>query len=155
MPATDATSALRLIREPRNDWWRIRFDGGCNGNGSPNATGRWGFFVECNLGVTQLEGSGKAKGDPVTNNLAEWQGLYHALLGLTWQRIEPAGVLIEGDSQLVIHCLTGKWGSKTPALTRLRDECRALLFDYGVPWAARWISRERNERCDRLAASVR
>lgn len=147
--------ALRLIAKPRPDWWTLRFDGSCEGNGRPDATGSWGFSLECNLGVVIAEGSGESLLTPTTSNRCEWEGLIAGLLATTWQRTAtPAGILIEGDSKLVVCCLNGEFKAKDEVLRRLRDRARSILGRYGVRWCSTWIPRERNGHCDRLAASV-
>lgn len=145
-------SALTLMEQAGADWWVLRFDGSCVGNGRANATGKWGYHLS--VGDTTLStGSGKATGNPVTNNVAEWQGL---ISGLEKYRESQQGetscpgLLIEGDSQLVIRMLKGEWGSKFDHLLALRQTAWDTLLATAKPWSAGWIRRDKNEFCDSL-----
>lgn len=66
------------------------------------------------------------------------------------QPVRPVGLHIEGDSMLVVDVLSGRWKSKKPELTALRDECRDILSRVGIKWASTWIPREENEFCDSM-----
>ena len=126
--------ALRGLHvEPLPGWWLLRFDGSCDGNGSRHATGN---------GITVAE--------VVTNNVSEWNGVLHGLKAVASQKVEPAGLVIEGDSMLVVSVLSGRWASKKPELTELRDECRDLIASLDLLWSCSWIPREENEYCDEL-----
>jgi ribonuclease HI len=130
----------------------IQFDGSCEGNGLPNATGLWGFRIQI-MGEPDRIGSGVTTADLVTNNVSEWQGLRAGLQACTSLAIASSmitRVLIQGDSNLVVQCVLGLWASKNPRLTTYRDECRNLLAEMNRPWFAAWIPREQNEYCDSL-----
>jgi ribonuclease HI len=131
----------------------IQFDGSCEGNGTKNATGKWGFRLKCD-GLPDAIGSGITRAELVTNNVSEWQGLLAGLRQcaavVNAGKITVAGVLIQGDSQLVIKCLSGEWRSKNAALTVYCNECRDLLAQINRPWHAAWIPRDENEFCDSL-----
>ncbi len=132
-------------------WWLLRFDGSCEGNGNRGATGRWGFHLQDERYHTLKVGSGETDAGIVTNNQSEWQGVLHGIRAAYELPLpSPAGLLIEGDSMLVIRVLSGRWASKKPELTVLRDECRDWLAAFGVPWSTNWIPREENEYCDAL-----
>jgi len=143
--------SMLFRNNPKAGWLRIRFDGGCENNGRHDATGTYGFTLtlpdnEC------FRHSGTAIGEPMTNNVAEWTALHGALIMALCLPNSPSGILIEGDSKLVIEVLKGKWGSKAPHLTVYRDKCLSLLKAINVQWHARWIPRSENAECDALAA---
>jgi ribonuclease HI len=131
----------------------VQFDGSCQANGSKDATGKWGYRLQVK-GEPDTVGSGDTCAELVTNNVSEWQGLragLQAVQARVTANPQSIGlVLIQGDSMLVIRCLTGSWKSKNAALTVYRDECRELLAAIGRPWHAVWIPREQNEYCDSL-----
>lgn len=134
---------------PQNDWHSLRFDGSCAGNGSESATGRWAFHLVDGVGRTVGLRSGASVVRGVTNNVTEYEGLLNGLrhtAGVPGVR----GLLIEGDSLLVVNQVAGRWKAKTPHLAELRDEALALLDEIGVPWCARWIPREENAFCDAM-----
>ena len=137
---------------PGPGWWVLRFDGGVHGNGRATAVGRWAYRATGPGGRVIAAASGVAGGDPVTVNTAEWGGL---LAGLSWASdLGPGtapGLLIEGDSDLVISQLTGRWQTRGQ-LIGFRDGCLDALAALFAPWHARWIPRERNADCDRMCS---
>lgn len=145
-----AHPALTLLVPAPGPRWRLRFDGSCFGNGSAGAAGKWADHVED--GPRSLRAaSGWTEAPAVTNNVSEWSGLLHGLRVLAARtEVQPPGLLIEGDSQLVVRQLTGEYAAKKADLIRLRDQSRDLLAGLSLPWAARWIAREENAFCDEL-----
>lgn len=135
---------------PAEGWWLLRFDGSCDSNGTRDASGKWGFHLQDGRFHTLAVGDGETEAEIVTNNVSEWMAVLMGLKAVASHQIEPPGLLIEGDSQLVIHVLTGRWASKKPELTEFRDECRDLIASLDLRWCARWIPREENDFCDAL-----
>lgn len=127
--------------------WLIRFDGGVENNGSADATGKWAFQLFDPDGNPFSSASGPAFGSPVTNNTAEFEALYEGLCRLPF---DASGVLIEGDSDLVVRLITGKWAAHKPEMRRWRDRVLSRLDELGTPWSARWIPRDKNEACDAM-----
>lgn len=155
--------AYRLMR-PKADadgWLILRFDGACEGNGQPDATGGYGWTLIDSDGMLLSQGSGKASGAPITNNTAEWQGLAFGLDGARdylLPRFPDAAklkLLIEGDSDLVVKCLSGEWRCRDRRLATCRDTCLDLLAEMKLPWRIRWIPREQNGECDDLSKMTR
>ncbi|QEL19809.1 ribonuclease HI family protein [Limnoglobus roseus] len=143
--------ALRLLRpRPSPGFWVARSDGSCDGNGLSSATGKWGFLVFDGEGRPLCRRSGETLAPTVTNNVSEYFGVWEAVRAVALLKSKPPGLLIEGDSKLVVEQLTGNWSSNKPELTRLRDETRDALAALGVPWSARWIPREQNSEADQL-----
>lgn len=142
--------ASRLLRtEPQSDWHLIRFDGSCHNNGSDDATGRWAFHLTDPTGKTVGLRAGGSASRPTTNNITEFEGLLHGLrhaAGIP----NVLGILIEGDSELVVRVTRGRWRAKMPHLIELRDEALDLLEELGVPWCTRWIPRDENAFCDSM-----
>lgn len=92
----------------------------------------------------------------MSNNVAEWCGLYNALRSLSdnqssADRITGDKILIFGDSQLVIRQLNGHWKIKAKHLMQYRVDCINLLEEIGLPWEAKWCPRDENKEADRLA----
>ena len=145
-PAMDRRRA-----DPAGGWAVLRFDGACEGNGTPGARAGWAFHLTDHAGRELASGSGPVRAAGPTNNIAEWEGLTHGRDRVAAHADRPPGLLIEGDSQLVVFVLTGRWKSKAEHLTAYRDAARDTLESLGVPWAARWIPRDENAFCDELA----
>ena len=118
--------------------YTIVFDGGAIGNpgrgyGSYQIVGGAGVVAEKRLEF----------GDKVTNNQAEYRTLIGALEDLRDQ-VGPAvvgtTVAIRGDSQLVIHQVTGRWKVKHAELRPLHQRAVTLLTGFGrvdVAWHRR------------------
>lgn len=136
-----------LASKPRGEWSTLSFDGSCDMNGTRHATGRWGWLITEADGTVIRQQSGRVVAELVTNNVAEWVALRNGLLAL--DHTIP-GVIIHGDSMLVIQTLRADWASKAPALTLLRRECWEILDELGKPWAADWIPRSKNHMADAL-----
>ena len=140
--------ALFRISTIHPDWLNRRFDGSCDRNGHPDAKGGWAYHI-AQSGQTIGVGRGVVVANPVTNNISEWWGVYEGVLAVSKME-KPVGLHIEGDSQLVIFALTGRWGCRKEHLAAFRDRTRDLLAAIGCPWAATWIPREQNTFCDSL-----
>lgn len=135
--------ALSDLHKP----WVVKFDGGCENNGSPDAIGDWGCIVIDANENPHDEGSGPATGNPVTNNTAEFEALYEGVCRV------PDGtpeLIVRGDSQLVIFLVSGKWGAKKPEMAMWRNRVLERLCDIGCRWYALWVEREQNTEADAL-----
>jgi ribonuclease HI len=157
--STEFASALAPIG-PAADWV-ISFDGAI----TVNPGGLLGFGYR--LVGPGVERTGRGGRDPApgnTCNAAEWIGLTNALEHL--QRIRAAGrpvesLLIQGDSELVIFQLGGRYKCHKPHLAEHRDRCHQLLRDIGLSpydgtasapwWRATWVPRHRNAVADGLS----
>lgn len=148
-------AARLMVGCPHDDdgWWLLRSDGGVSRNGQWDAYGQWGFIIYDPAGNLYSSDSGAATGTPVTVNSCEWEGL-HAGLSAVAARCRGGtpvdGILIEGDSDLVISQLSGLWQCRTLPLQAWRDRCLDVLAGADLPWHARWIPRADNHEADRL-----
>jgi ribonuclease HI len=87
-----------------------------------------------------------------TNNEAEYGGV---ILGLeTAIKMGIKNILIEGDSQLVIYQIEGRWKGKEPRMVALSNIAKSLLASFrnvGV----RYVPRTENKYADRLTNEAR
>lgn len=142
--------ALDLKASPKDGWWVLRFDGGCSRNGTTMAKGNWGCrLADGHDDVVEI-GKGYVTGNLVTNNVAEWQGLIGGLLIALEHKDEFNGLLIQGDSQLVVKMVAGDWEGKADHMKALRSEAWEVLYAIGKPWNSGWIPRKNNAFCDSL-----
>lgn len=133
----------------------LTFDGGCVGNGTPRAVGTWAFVLADTAGNRLGAGSGRDPGKPATCNSAEWCGVLEGLrVAATVIRYRP-GLLIRGDSFLVINQLLGRWGVRDDRLRALAHQAHTILGEIGVAWFAEWVPREMNTECDAMASAAR
>ncbi len=124
---------------------RITFDGGSRGNPGP-AAGAGVLWI----GRREIGSRGVYLGER-TNNQAEYAGLI-AGLGLALEHGAP-GLIVEGDSKLVIQQIRGKWACNSDRLAPLLGQAALLLEQFpGV--LCRHIPREWNDRADAIVNEV-
>lgn len=125
------------------DTLRIHVDGASRGN--PGDAG-FGVHVAGPDGTTLAELYGHL--GPTTNNVAEYQGLLHAL---RWARERGARRLeIFSDSELLVRQMSGQYRVKNPKLQPLYREAAELVAGFeGV--SLQHVPRERNRKADALA----
>jgi ribonuclease HI len=88
-----------------------------------------------------------------TVNIAEYQGLIAGLRA--YLAAGGAGPLqVQGDSQLIIYQMEGRYGVRQPTLAALHATAQALCAQIagGVSW--RWMRRSENTAADLLARGV-
>jgi len=123
--------------------YKIFSDGACRGNPGPSGAG-----------ALILDESGKTVHEVVvplgitTNNVAEYQGLIHALKYCQAKSLSP--IEVYADSQLMIRQLQGQYKVKQPHLQVLYREAQSLLRDIGC-LGLHHVPREENREADRLA----
>jgi ribonuclease HI len=88
-----------------------------------------------------------------TNNQAEYSGL---IIGLKHaMAYKPAALRIEGDSQLIINQVIGKWKIKNDVLKTLHGAVHELLADPAfVNVSIRHVYRDQNKHADKLTNDV-
>jgi len=140
----------------------IEFDGGCTGNGSPHATGTFGYILR--FEGKEFAGMGRvgsAYGRIITNNVAEYAGLLNAVRRFKKECASPKDyeLMIYGDSRLVVETVAKRWGwSKSRVLWnphKKQPHLREILFQVlkeleDLNYQTAWIRREKNRRADAL-----
>ncbi len=130
--------------------WTLYFDGSCEPT-NPGGTAAYGWVLYTPDGIVASSGSGvHCRGQGATNNVAEWAGVEAGVKHFTSAGLN-GGLLIKGDSRLVIYQLTGRYRCHKPHLAAFRDRVLDLLE--GVNWSALWIPREKNTEADALSGS--
>jgi ribonuclease HI len=118
--------------------FEIVFDGGALGN-----PGKGYGSYEITSGGAVIRHQREDYGDNVTNNQAEYQTLIEALRWLAQDlgsATSATSVTVNGDSQLVLNQLLGKWKVKNEGLRPLHREASALIArfqDVSLVWHAR------------------
>ena len=124
---------------------RLYCDGAASGNPGPAGIG---------LVIYAEDGSElQAWGAPIgraTNNVAEYRALIEGLSRALELGVREIDVL--SDSQLLIRQLTGQYRVKSRALAELHAQAVALLSRF-ESWKAEHISRNDNQRADKIAAA--
>jgi ribonuclease HI len=122
---------------------RIHVDGASRGN--PGHAG-FGVHVADPDGTTVAELYGHL--GHATNNVAEYQGLLHAL---RWAQAQGARSLeIFSDSELLVRQMGGRYRVKNPKLQPLYREASALVAGFERV-RLEHVPRERNREADALA----
>jgi ribonuclease HI len=98
----------------------------------------WGYVLEIE-GQDPIEGQGICKPEyPQTNNTAEYSGLCHGLRRALLEGVTD--ILVQGDSQLVIYQITGKYRvnrTKNPHLGILWDAAQSMVrkfSKFNIQW---------------------
>ena len=123
----------------------LRFDGAA----SPNPGRGGGGYVIIDVDGRDVEtGSVEIPGWHTTNNQAEYIGLIHGLKAAERQMIRT--LKVQGDSELVIRQMQGKYMVTSSKLRPLHEEANELrcAFQYVV---FEHLYRSSNERADQLA----
>ena len=122
----------------------IHIDGGARGNPGPAAAG---VTITTPDGSEPLHEAGYWLGT-ATNNVAEYQGLLHALKAAA--RIGCTTLTIRSDSQLMVKQVLGEYRVKASNLRPLYQEAIKLLAGF-EKWEFGHVYREGNKRADQLA----
>ncbi len=128
------------------DPYVIIFDGGSKGN---PGHGYGSYLLVSPTGREIHQELDYAEQYPMmTNNQAEYRTLIRALQRLREllaERAETSSVRVEGDSQLVLNQLSGRWKIKNPGLRELHAEASGILPAFQKV-EFRWHPRERSVR---------
>lgn len=130
----------------------LRFDGACRPN--PGEGGAGFVIFNDNNGNTIIEGQHYV-GDDCTNNVAEYFGLIEGLKRLRDSPHRVGHLSIEGDSELVVNQVNGRYHVSSarlkPLYNRVQDllhACQGREFD---SYDCSHIDRGYNYRADELA----
>jgi ribonuclease HI len=122
----------------------LRFDGGSRGN--PGIAGA-GMVIYDDSGH-EIWAGWKFHNEAATNNLAEYLGL---LCGLKCARsLGIERLIVEGDSQLIVRQLTGKYQCREESLKKFFHASKEVAKDFKY-FEIRHIPRAENKRADWLA----
>jgi ribonuclease HI len=142
--------------EPVDDF-TCYFDGSC-GPINPGGKARYGWLIKDERGeVVAFESRHIGTGQGMTNNVAEYAGLYCLLRFI--QRNNLLGHFrIQGDSLMVVNMATKRWGRKNPhkdhphllAWLLPIHQMLAEPID-GQKYSVAWIEREKNQEADTLS----
>jgi len=135
---TTMDSGQRTLNGTGPATYEIVFDGGALGN-----PGKGYGSYEITSGGEVVRHRREDYGDNVTNNQAEYQTLIEALKWLSHDLGDSAGstsVVVNGDSQLVLNQLLGRWKVKNEGLRPLHREASQLIGQFrnvSLVWHAR------------------
>ncbi len=128
---------------------QLYFDGCSKGN--PGRAGAGAVIYKNNKDLTsinELYSHSKFVGEKETNNVAEYTGLIIGLKDALQLNIHHLDV--NGDSQLVIRQMQGKYGVKSPSLLKLYQEAKTLERQFDSI-TYHHVYRKDNKKADSLA----
>ena len=132
-----------MTAAPALDTLQIHIDGASRGN--PGEAG-FGISVEDADGTPRAELYGYL--GRASNNVAEYQGLIHAL---RWARTHGARkVRVFSDSELVVRQVNGQYRVKHPDMVPLHRQATTLMRQFDSATVSH-VRREQNRDADRLA----
>ena len=123
----------------------LRFDGGSRGN--PGTAGAGMVLYDSEYGAEIWSGY-QYLGETNTNNEAEYMGLITGLQCARSLGIEH--IVAQGDSQLILRQLEGRYKVNSPNLKAYYDEALSLSKEFSS-FKTSHIERNRNARADALA----
>ena len=131
---------------------QVWFDGVCEPK-NPGGYGAYGVYIIKNGVVLLKEGVFVGKGKTISNNVAEYSGFIHALRFLISKDLHKDKIIIKGDSKLVINQMFSFWRMRRGLYLELAYRAKELRGHF-TDIIGKWIPREKNEICDKLAKDV-
>ena len=148
---TPSTTPHEATQVPQSDsispdkTYVLRFDGGSRGN--PGTAGCGMVLYDTNDGAEIWSGY-QYLGEENTNNEAEYMGL---ITGLQCARsLGIQNIVVQGDSQLILRQLEGRYKVKSPNLKVYYEEALSVSREF-TSFETSHIERARNARADELA----
>lgn len=124
------------------------FDGACWPNPGGKAAYGWAISDD---GDFKREGSGIIGcGPEMSNNVAEYMGLYHCLKFLHENNLHLNKISVFGDSKLVVKQMSGKWRAKRGLYIEAFKLAYCLIKEFPNIKVS-WIPREHNTLADSIA----
>ena len=138
------TSSYMPISASSEKVYVLQFDGGSRGN--PGVSGAGMVILEQESGLEIWSGSLFL--DTATNNVAEYTAL---LTGLKCAKaIGVKQIIVQGDSQLVVNQILGKYKVKAENLQPIWRKAKSLSEEF-QKFSINFIPRAENSRSDELA----
>ena len=130
--------------------YRLMFDGGSRGNPGPSGCG-WVIYNDAD--ETELASGSRFLGT-MTNNQAEYKGLEEGLTAARELGVlngeGRGGLVVVGDSQLVVKQIRGEYRVKNEGLKPIWEKCRGIMKGMNV-LEVKHTLRGENGRADQLA----
>lgn len=131
----------------------LKFDGGSRGNPGPSGCG-WVIYHLSSTNVETEFASGSKFLGVSTNNQAEYKGLEEGLIAARELGIlngeGKGGLVVIGDSQLVVKQITGEYRVKNKGLMPIWKSCMEMMRGMNV-LSVEHTLRGGNKRADELA----
>jgi ribonuclease HI len=131
-----------------------KFDGMCQPV-NPGGIACYGFIIQKkNIRVNKIYEEAGIAFDPFSkessNNIAEYVGLIKALEWLFNNGYNKSTIRIQGDSQLIINQLSGRYRVRSEKLMPYYKRTKMLIKNF-ENLLIEWIARDKNKEADDLA----
>jgi len=125
----------------------LYFDGYCETN--PGVFGGYGVVIKKDNEIVKTI-SQTFTGENISNNVAEYKGLFAGLDYLLAEGLQDNDVSIYGDSMLVINQMSGTWRIKKGLYKNIAKQTKELVKKFSnIEFS--WIPREQNTEADSLS----
>ncbi len=132
----------------KNQRFKLWFDGACWPNPGGQAAYGWAISDD---GEFHEEGCGViGSGSMMSNNVAEYQGLYHGLKFMKEKGYLNADIHCYGDSKLVCEQMSGRWRVKGGLYVDSFKLAYCMSKEFKMLTIS-WIPREQNNLADWLS----
>jgi ribonuclease HI len=131
----------------------LSFDGACEPI-NPGGVATYGYTIAFENGERKGYHGVIGEGDGMTCNVAEYGALIKGLQRLSHIVAPKDEILIQGDSQLIIYQMIGKYRVNAENLKPLHTKAKKLIDNLksnGVKIEFKWVNREFNAEADRLS----
>jgi ribonuclease HI len=129
----------------------IHTDGLC-GPASLGGTATFAYLIRKSGKLVEKESGVVGKGEGMTNNVAEYAALVHALERIRELALTDEEIIVNSDSRLVVEQMSGNWKVKSKSIKPLFRKARELVE--GMRITFRWVPREQNTDADRLCRAA-
>lgn len=128
------------------------FDGACEPN--PNGVASYGAIIRRDgRAIWRASERVPDRGAGTSNNLAEYAALIAVLRHLIDVELHHEGIVVIGDSRLVINQMFGSWKIRRDCYVELAHEAKALLAQF-PRIEGRWVPRDRNTVANELSKAA-
>jgi len=126
----------------------VYFDGAC-WPFNPGGQGSYAYVIYNENDKLTSHSANIGQGKGMTNNVAEYFGIYRALEYLFNNQFTNESIIVKGDSKLVIQQMKGDWKIKKGQYKVIAIQTQILVRAF-KDISFFWIPREENEECDKL-----
>lgn len=115
---------------------------------NPGGTGCAAYLIKKNGKIIEKGAAVLDSSREMTNNVAEYTALIHALQALRKLGLDKEKVVFRSDSKLLVSQMKGEWKVKGPRIVPLHAKAKDLAKGLDVDFS--WVPREENEEADEL-----
>lgn len=131
----------------------LSFDGACEPV-NPGGVATYGYAIIWENGQSKGYHGVVGEGEDMTCNVAEYSALIKGLQRLSFIVSKKDEILIQGDSQLIIYQMIGKYRVNAENLKSFHMEAKTLIEYFknkDIKIEFKWVNREFNSEADRLS----